>query len=145
MPRSRFCFHSALISYVCLACSSNSRADFRCLFDVAFDPIPYTPQSLFSPFLIYFISLQISGLISLDSSTSKSDSFSSLSSPSSMSESLLFALSFQNQVSDLSSVSFVSAVLSLLSSISSCELTTKLASNFLLLQASTARSLADLN
>lgn len=55
-----------------------------------------------------------------------------------MSESLLFALSSQDLVPDSSSVLLVSVVLSWSSSISRCALRTKLASDFLFLQAWTA-------
>lgn len=56
MPRSRFCFYSALISYVFVAYPSNSWADLFCLFDNDLDLILYTQQSLFSSSLFHFIS-----------------------------------------------------------------------------------------
>ncbi len=115
MLRSLWRCQSASILYVFNASTSSSLADFFCLFRDDRDPFLYPPRKLFSPSIFHFISTgQISGLAALsvlDCSSSVSDSSTSECLPSSESELISFAHSFQNYVPDSCSVSVISAVL----------------------------------
>lgn len=142
ISKSKFYFHNALILYIYLACLSNSQVSFCYFFDITLNLIPYTLQSLFFIFLLYFIFLQTFELTALNFSISKSTLFSFFFFP--VFELLLLVLLFQNQILDSTSILLISAVLSLLSFILGYELITKLVSNFFFLQALIIRALANL-
>ncbi len=94
-------------------------------------------------FIPFYLIFRTFGLTALDFSTSKFCSFSSIFFPYFMSEPPSFVFLFQNQVLSLFSVTLISAVPSLLSFISRCVLKTKLALDFLFLQAWTVTMIVD--
>lgn len=134
MLKSEFCCHSTLILYNFIVFFSNFQADFFYFFDNDFYLFLCILQSLFFPFLFYFISFFWTlRLIVLNFSISKFDSFSLFFFLFFIFKLLLFALLFQNQILDPFFILLISVILSWLFFILGYALKTKITSDFLFL------------